>query len=961
MRKTTILFIKTALLSLSVLSCDKSLMPDRSSTNLIRAEISTSSMQTKTGISGSEGRLIGSYPLDGPGVDSLCVAVYEFDNHDLPGGLSDYAASQTKGQVVSTGSISRFSLKAWLESTNRYDPVNHPEQLSDGRVYDPEDANDYRVIPGATVTRSGSDWNMNDSYYWRNMVPTNFWAVYPDTISSTYLTLHEPGVRAGDAEQKTFAVDYRLPAPSADFSDAENQPDLCFAYSRKTWDESVAGNDDMVHIDFKHALSAIYFDISDVLNSISVKKIGFNNVPSAAHCGITGTPGASAGNPGEPVISWSGHSTPMDYRQSYQNSDFDVNKILDFNGSSKVFMMIPHTLDADTEMWAEFEVKGATVSRSVRISNASSGNPVVWKPGMKYLYKIMFRGLDDYTFHIDESGSPISADKSFTNTVSPESITIPLVSAAVDADNVRKDDVEWTIKSVQAGTSSPQEINAASFSGIGNLSASGSGVNLTITADARESVYPGSHDYWANTTGRTNHLDWSPEDWSSKGVIDLSKYDFQDETADNPMTTANCYVIRHAGTYKLPLVYGNGIVNGAFNVESYAPTMAAGGQATYFLPNFKNHLDKDIFSPFIEYNTRNGNPSAHDFITPAGCEIVWQDEADIITVNGIAKESVTVRNASGNNETFQVSYMTFTIPQDKICQNNAIIALKDDRGDTIWSWHIWTTNDPSLLQPDIPIKNQTGVTYKLFPMYSIGWVDTNSYMDRENVTLVLEQKSSGKTITLTVRQPEVRGLSNGCYYEFGRKDPFPRNQDNTPDGSGNFSVVQSNSTTLGTAIRNPGTFYHQSGSALAWMSGTGYYNLWTGRYCDIAHVDEGPQLIKTIYDPSPKGYKIPASNAFTGFSRTNVEGPFVYGFNFKTGTGSEPATVFFAASGYRNFSNGNVGGLGSEGYYWVSIPSGADVAYQLGFVSAAPVLPRVEPKYSHARSYCYNVRPVTED
>lgn len=960
-----------AALTLAATSCTKEVIFKGNGSSLIHAVVSTSSIKTKAAMSEQDGRFIGSYTLDGVGQEPLCIAVYEFDNCDLPQDLSDRAGLQTKGEVLSNTSINRsgqqFTMNAWLESQNRYDPVNHPEQLSDGRVYEPDDATDYHFMKSVDVKRSGSAWALscsspaNNSWnIWRNKVPTNFWAMYPASLAGTQgtLSMNWPADNAADNDQKRLSFDYTLPAPSSDFNDAVNQPDLCFAYSRKVWDESTADND--ISIDFRHTLSAVYFSISEVLGSITVKKIGLNNVPSTARCNMTGTLGASDGNPGEPTISWTSQSDLQDYRQTYQSTDFDTSGTLKFDESPKVFMMIPGTLDASTELCVEFDVKGVSVSKSVNISKFDNGNPVVWNPGSKYLYKIMFKGLENYTFYLDETGHPTAGDKAIRNTTSPESITFPVVSAAVDADNAAVNDIDWTIKSVQVGSDAPKTVGAESFSHIGGLSGSRNGGILTVTAASRTGIIPGRHDYWANTTGRTDHLDWSPEDWSGRGVIDLSKYDFQDETADNPMTTANCYVIRHAGTYKLPLVYGNGIVNGAFNVESYAPTMAAGGQAKYFLPNFKNHLDNDIFSPFIEYNTRNGSPSAHDFITPAGCEIVWQDEADIITVNGIAKESVTVKNASGNDETFQVSYMTFTIPQNKICQNNAIIALKDDRGDTIWSWHIWITNDPALLQPAVPIRNQTGFTYNVLPLYCLGWIDTNNYMDRENVTLVLEQKSSGKTITLTVKQPEVRGVSNGCYYEFGRKDPFLRNQDSTPDGSGNFSIVQSNSVTLGTAIRNPGTFYHQSGDSFAWLSGTGYYNLWTGKYCDIAHADDGAQMIKTIYDPSPRGYKIPVSNAFTGFSRTNIEGPFVYGFNFKTGTGYEPSTVFFAASGYRNFSNGSVGGLGSEGYYWVSIPSGADVAYQLGFFYASPQQLRVDPKYSHARSYCYSVRPVEE-
>lgn len=43
-------------------------------------------------------------------------------------------------------------------------------------------------------------------------------------------------------------------------------------------------------------------------------------------------------------------------------------------------------------------------------------------------------------------------------------------------------------------------------------------------------------------------------------------------TAKGSRTTANCYVVDGYGYYKLPLIYGNGIVNGAPNPDAYDAT-----------------------------------------------------------------------------------------------------------------------------------------------------------------------------------------------------------------------------------------------------------------------------------------------------------------------------------------------------------------------------------------------------
>ena len=51
------------------------------------------------------------------------------------------------------------------------------------------------------------------------------------------------------------------------------------------------------------------------------------------------------------------------------------------------------------------------------------------------------------------------------------------------------------------------------------------------------------------------------------GIVDLSLQDIY----GNPIqrSTANCYVVREAGQYKFPLVYGNAIKNGKVNTAAF--------------------------------------------------------------------------------------------------------------------------------------------------------------------------------------------------------------------------------------------------------------------------------------------------------------------------------------------------------------------------------------------------------
>ena len=89
-------------------------------------------------------------------------------------------------------------------------------------------------------------------------------------------------------------------------------------------------------------------------------------------------------------------------------------------------------------------------------------------------------------------------------------------------------------------------------------------------------------------------------------------------------------------------------------------------------------------------------------------------------------------------------------------------------------------------------------------------------------------------------------------------------------------------------------------------------------------------VVKTIYDPCPAGFKMPASNAFTGFTTTgintetesqfNINGGWDFGFHFNNKISSPDATVYFPASGVRSNENGSLNNVDRHGYYWSAVP-----------------------------------------
>ena len=170
-------------------------------------------------------------------------------------------------------------------------------------------------------------------------------------------------------------------------------------------------------------------------------------------------------------------------------------------------------------------------------------------------------------------------------------------------------------------------------------------------------------------------------------------------------------------------------------------------------------------------------------------------------------------------------------------------------------------------------------------------------------------------------------------------------------------------------IRNPERFYTDGGS---WWNnppaGYSYYNLWSADNTTNGFNDNA--VVKTVYDPCPAGFKMPASNAFTGFTSNgqngggaaniNADGTTdyqkynaAYGHKFWTNS-SKNATIFFPASGGRYLSDGSLFHLGG-GDYWTAVPYNAGGGCILDFNWSF-----VNPQYIYNRSFGFAVRPVSE-
>ena len=414
--------------------------------------------------------------------------------------------------------------------------------------------------------------------------------------------------------------------------------------------------------------------------------------------------------------------------------------------------------------------------------------------------------------------------------------------------------------------------------------------------------------------------------------------------------TANCYVISAPGHYRIPLVYGNAIKNGATNSNAYETTATG----TYVLQHFQDHAGQPITNPWIEKT----NSSAYANID--GAKIVWSDEKDLVT-------SPTIAHVGGDG------YLDFEVKQSDIKSGNAVVAVTKG-GTVVWSWHLWFAPKSALNK--IEVTNHQGVKYN-FTEETLGWKpkgEVTTYNAPRTVKVKVEQtiaNGGAKLFTVINITQNNGGKKEGIstHYQFGRKDAFPGTDESLPQGSFNKNAGDNMSITNG--IQNPQNFYTWGGS---WYNnppaGYSYYNLWSADNTTTGWNDNA--VVKTVYDPCPVGFKMPASNAFTGFTSNgqnqsgaaniNANGTAdswdkfsaAYGHNFYT-NGSKTATIFFPASGFRYSSDGSLINVGYGGFYWSAVPGSTYNGCYLSFF-----LSYVYPQNDNYRSFGFAARPVSE-
>ena len=430
-----------------------------------------------------------------------------------------------------------------------------------------------------------------------------------------------------------------------------------------------------------------------------------------------------------------------------------------------------------------------------------------------------------------------------------------------------------------------------------------------------------------------------------KVYLPVSGYDLSTRGGQTARNTANCYIVRAQGTYSLPLVYGNAIKDGATNAAAYTSTAATSDN---ILNPFINHLGIGITDPYIKNNN----------ITLTEAKLLWQDVEGMIDASSVS--------ISGDNLTFRVT--------DKINYGNAVLAVFDNQNpkQIAWSWHIWATDyDPYAADGTKTVRNRTAPNTQFdFMTQNLGWCPGEKYEGRSGY-LLLTEAGTGADVVVVIEQTANSKLGNSTFYQWGRKDPMPgilagNVNNNKPTygpteyiwpSTGGAPGQTINTMNIEDYIKNPYAF-----NINVFMDHQ-YHNLWSANN-NVSDVNT-TRPVKTVYDPSPAGFCLPPSGAFTGFttsgentgsaSEFNVDGAFDNGWNFFCDLNKTGETIFFPALGYRSNVSGTPNYIGSLGSYWPAVSHSGNTGWYMEF-STSYVL----PSNNNPRGQGFSVRSVKE-
>lgn len=691
---------------------------------------------------------------------------------------------------------------------------------------------------------SGGIWSSDEKHFWPEDgdMALDFFACAPSEYTYgpegsavTVPVLAQDDIAFTTKDSKKLEFDYTVPGSESGVTNAaERQPDIMFAYSACSRDNSSAGS---VHLEFYHALAGVKFVTKDI-SAGTVKSVTLKNLYGAGKCTYVFPDGD-----GEPSIKWTfdGQQQNASFSQEFnvqvKNQQTGEQDITD-KAPETTFMMLPQNIEnAEVEVVfndgkTDYTLTGKLYDPSITSADNDS-DLSTWDAGKIYTYAISTESINwTYVFEVSDN---ITFELGQTS--EPYTVTSYRYRTQLGDKEENREPVPWTAANIGASETDPSNDKISSVD-----------INDIVTAFTSngDGSVKGAQSYTLGLVRGTLHTDYDGDkklqDAKYKGS-ETAPYDLSTSNGVLSQETANCYAINAPGTYKLPLVYGNAIKNGSNNSVAY------------------NN------SAFTDYKgQRINNPYIYSSYEPGDACLVWSDGFYMF-------ENVHLDE--------QKQWLIFSVNRDYMQQANAILAVRDKEGNIMWSWHIWVT-ERNLVGTAHTLQDwtNTSTTYGLLPC-NLGWVDGKMvYYNSRELTYEFTQGTSGYKQTMLVNQAgaefDYKDVGS-TYYQWGRKDPIValRNWDTyrfedyrlheTSDPKYKYDIKQEQ-VPISTTIQNPNIYYTATNSNGTWNTNwcTSVISTLWDNSSNTTSVDKTTS-VKTIYDPSPRGYKVPIPRAFSVF------------------------------------------------------------------------------------------------
>ena len=702
------------------------------------------------------------------------------------------------------------------------------------------------------VTRQGDSdvWTTSGGkHFWPDEQTTLDFYAYSNLIFSENDNHDSPGVSSLTCEDGQLGFSYIVPNGTGG-SDAERQPDILFALASANRSQTQDG-DGTVILNFQHALAGVQFRAKNIAGG-TIKSITIKNVYGEGDCtySLSDSPVVEGTVTKNGTFEWttSGDNNKIFIQKmEVLIDDFSDNDGLQHittgdNEKKMTFMMIPQSTEGvEVEIVLESTKDGKPYTYTVigKLSGPDPSSPITWEAGNLYIYDISTDSINwTYVFEVTPSITLPLGQTSATYIVTSYRYRTQLGNT----ENSRES-VPWT-----ATNTSFSETNPENNQKVDNITYDQIVKSFTDNGGETGAI---ANSYQIELEGTTMHTTHDNDEYTLRNnqtrgsdgdFWDLSTHDLQGNSI--PQSTANCYVVNADGYYKLPLVYGNAIQNGSTNSSAYNNSA------------FTDYKNNQINSP----------------------DITGADDATLVWSDGF----FMFKDIKLSNDK---KYLTFRIDPDYLQQANAVLAVRDADDYIMWSWHIWVT------ERDVYSTTHTITDYfnqhNTFELMScnLGWVDGKMvYYNQRDLAYQFTQAGSGKTAPMTVLQKgetfDYKDVGS-TYYQWGRKDPLVAMRNWDQVGRDDYRLHETGRSDYGYAtaekrvsiaesIQHPNLYYVRGSTSEAanWCS-SDIPSLWNTYGQNVNGTTQEPKDVisstKTIYDPSPRGFKVPVPRAFAVF------------------------------------------------------------------------------------------------